>query len=249
MTVQVQNKHGSVNRWIVRPLFMLLSSFIGNVGIVILLLTLIVKLGVYPLTYKMIHSQSKMAALKPQLANLKDKFKDDQQKMSMEQMKLYREFGVNPMGGCFPMLIQMPIWFALYRFFPASIEFRQEGFLWATDLSTYDVITYLPFEIPFYGEHISLFTLLWAAATVGYSWYNMRHLDMSSMSNPAMKYMQYAMPVMFLFFFNSFASGLTCYLFFSSLFNIGQTLVTKNLVEKNTKQFENIEKKFTRSIH
>ena len=226
---------GTVNRWIVRPIFQLLSSFIGNAGVVILLLTIIVKLLVFPLTYKMIHSQSIMAALKPQLTAMKDKYKDDQQKQQMESMKLYREFGVNPMGGCLPMAFQMPIWFALYRFFPASIEFRQEAFLWAKDLSSYDVAFWLPFEIPFYGDHVSLFTLLWALTTVAYSWYNMRHLDMNAMSNPMMKYMQYGMPIMFLFFFNGFSSGLTCYLFFSSLFNIAQTVITKNYLINHDK--------------
>ena len=226
---------GTVNRWIIRPIFNLLSKYIGSLGIVIIILTIIVKLLVFPMTYKMIHSQSKMAALKPQLATLKDKYKDDQQKQQMESMKLYREFGVNPMGGCLPMALQMPIWFALYRFFPASIEFRQESFLWAKDLSSYDVALWLPFEIPFYGDHVSLFTILWALTTVAYSWYNMRHLDMSSMSNPMMKYMQYMMPVMFLFFFNSFSSGLTAYLFFSSLLNIAQTVITKNYLINHEK--------------
>lgn len=128
-----------------------------------------------------------------------------------------------------PMVLQMPIWFALYRFFPAAIEFRQAGFLWATDLSSYDVIMRLPFEIPLgFGSHLSLFTLLWAITTLIYTYYNTKHMDMSA--NPAMKYMQYLMPLFFMGFFNSFASGLTCYLLFSNLFNIGQTLVTKNYI-------------------
>ncbi len=218
---------GTVNRWIVRPLFNFLSSFIGSKGIVILVLTFIVKLCLYPLTYRMLYSQSKMSALKPQIEKLKEKVKDPQQQQ-VETMKLYREFGANPLGGCMPMLLQMPIWIALYRFFPASIEFRQASFLWATDLSSYDVMTYLPFEIPFVGGHISLFTILWAGTTLIYTYYNTKHMDMSA--NPAMKYMQYLMPIMFLGFFNTYASGLTCYLFFSNLFNIGQTVVTKNYI-------------------
>jgi len=222
---------GTINRWIIRPMFNILSSFIGSAGIVILLLTFIVKLVLYPLTYKMLYSQSKMGALKPRLAKLKEKNPDDAQAVQMETMKLYREFGVNPLGGCFPIALQMPIWFALYRFFPASIEFRQASFLWATDLSSYDVITYLPFAIPFYGEHVSLFTILWAVTTVIYTYYNTKHMDMSV--NPMMKYMQYFMPIMFLFFFNNFAAGLSCYLFFSNLMNITQTVVTKNyLIDK-----------------
>ncbi len=218
---------GSINRWIIRPIFDFLSSFIGSAGIVILLLTLLVKLALSPLTYKMLLSQSKMSSLKPEMAGLKEKYKDDPQQLQVETMKIYREFGVNPLGGCLPMVAQMPIWFALYRFFPAAIEFRQEGFLWATDLSSYDVITYLPFEIPFYGAHVSLFTLLWAGTTIAYTYYNSKMMDMSAM-NPAMMYMQYLMPIMFLFFFNSFAAGLACYLFFSNVLNIGQILITKN---------------------
>ena len=220
---------GTVNRHIIRPMFDFLSRFIGSKGIVILVLTLLVKLVLYPLTYKMLHSQSKMAALKPQLAKMKEKHPDDQQKQQMESMKLYREFGVNPLGGCFPIALQMPIWFALYRFFPASIEFRQASFLWATDLSSFDVFWKLPFELPLgMGAHISMFTLLWALTTVIYTFYNSKHMDMSA--NPMMKYMQYFMPIMFLGFFNSYASGLTCYLFFSNIFNIAQTIITKNFI-------------------
>ena len=236
---------GTINRWVIRPLFSFLSSFIGSKGIVILFLTFIVKILLYPLTYRMLYSQSKMGALKPRLEGMKDKFKDDPQAQQMETMKLYREFGVNPLGGCMPMVLQMPIWFALYRFFPASIEFRQAGFLWANDLSSYDVFVNLPFELPFnMGAHISLFTLLWAVTTLIYTYYNTRHMDMSA--NPAMKYMQYIMPVMFLGFFNTFASGLTCYLLFSNLFNIAQTIVTKNYIidnEKIEKELEAYRKK------
>ncbi|MBK8492030.1 MAG: membrane protein insertase YidC [Saprospirales bacterium] len=217
---------GTINRWVIRPIFTFLSSFIGSMGVVILVLTLIVKMLLFPLTYKMIHSQSKMGALKPQLASLREKFKDDPQKQQMETMKVYNEHGVNPLGGCLPTVLQMPIWFALYRFFPASIEFRQVPFLWATDLSSYDVAFSLPFVIPFYGDHVSLFTLLWAGTTVLYTYYNAQNMDMSM--NPAMKYMQYFMPLMFLFFFNNFAAGLTCYLLFSNLINVGQTIITKN---------------------
>jgi YidC/Oxa1 family membrane protein insertase len=219
---------GTINRWVIRPIFSFLSGFITNQGLVILALTLIVKIFVFPLTYKMLYSQSKMAALKPQLAKLKDKFKEDQQKQQMETMKMYREFGVNPLGGCFPVVLQMPIWFALYRFFPASIEFRQAGFLWATDLSSYDEFLQLPFDIPFYGAHVSLFTLIWVITTLIYTYYNSQYMDFSS--NPMAKYMQFLMPVFFLFFFNNFASGLTAYLCFSNVINIGQTLVTKNYI-------------------
>ncbi len=218
-----QSIFGSINRWVIRPVFNFLLGFIPSQGIVILLLTLLVKLALFPLSYKMLSSQAKMSALKPQLAHLKEKHKDDLQAQQMESMKVYREYGVNPLGGCFPVVLQMPVWFALYRFFPASIEFRQASFLWATDLSSYDVFFNLPFEIPFYGTHVSMLTLLWAISTVAYTYYNMQNMDMANM-NPALKYMQYLMPVMFLFFFNSYASGLTLYLLYSNLLNIAQTV-------------------------
>lgn len=231
---------GTINRWVIRPIFTFLSGFIGSKGIVILLLTLLVKVALYPLTYKMLYSQSKMAALKPRIEKMKEKHKDDQQAVQMETMKLYREFGVNPLGGCMPMLLQMPIWFALYRFFPASIEFRQASFLWATDLSSYDVIARLPFELPMgFGAHLSLFTILWAITTLIYTYYNTKHMDFGT--NPAMKYMQYIMPIMFLGFFNSFASGLTCYLLFSNLLNITQTVVTKSYIINHDKINEELE--------
>jgi YidC/Oxa1 family membrane protein insertase len=233
---------GGINRWVIHPIFDFLARFIGSQGIIILLLTLIVKLLVYPLTYRMVYSQARMSALKPQLDALKKKFGDDQQAMSIETMKLYSEFKVNPLGGCMPVLLQMPIWFALYRFFPAAIEFRQEAFLWATDLSSYDVAFKLPFMLPGFGNHISAFTLIWVATTLWYTWYSMRQMENPAMAGDQMKimkYMQYAMPVMFMFFFNNFASGLTLYLCFSNLLNIGQTVVTKKyLINKDKIQAE-----------
>ena len=223
------NIFGTINRWVVRPMFSWISKFIESKGIVILILTLIVKLALFPLTYRMLYSQSKMSALKPEIEKLKDRFKDDSQKIQMETMKLYREFGANPLGSCLPMLLQLPIWFALYRFFPAAIDFRQEGFWWANDLSSYDEFIRLPFEIPLgFGSHISLFTVLWAVTTLIYTFYNSRHMDFSA--QPAMKYMQYLMPIFFLGFFNSYSSGLTAYLFFSNTINIAQTLITKNYI-------------------
>jgi YidC/Oxa1 family membrane protein insertase len=230
---------GSINRWVIHPILDFLARFIGNQGIVILILTLLVKLFVYPLTYRMVLSQSKMAALKPRMEALKKKHGDDQQAMSVETMKMYSEYQVNPLGGCLPVLLQMPIWFALYRFFPAAIEFRQESFLWATDLSSYDSILQLPFHLPFgAGAHISLFTLIWVFTTLWYTWYSMKQMDTSAMQNDqmkVMKYMQYFMPVMFMFFFNAFASGLTLYLCFSNIVNIGQTVVTKQFLIDNEK--------------
>ncbi len=232
---------GWINTWIIRPSFNFLSQYIGSKGIVIIVLIFIIKMLLYPLTYKMLQSQAKMGALKPKLAGLTEKFKDDPQKKQVETMAIYREYGVSPLGGCMPMVVQMPIWYALFRFFPASITFRQEPFLWATDLSSYDVIATLPFTIPAFGSHISLFTVLWAVTTVLYTYYNTKHMDMSA--NPAMKYVQYAMPLMFLVFFNNYASGLTCYMFFSNLFNIMQTVLTKKFVFNDEKILAELEQK------
>ena len=219
---------GSLNRWVIRPFFDFLNSFISSKGMAIIFLIFLIKMLLYPLLYKMLHSQAKMAALKPELNKIKDKHKDDVQKQQMESMKVYQEFGVSPLAGCLPMLLQMPIWIALYRYFPASITFRQESFLWAPDLSSFDAFIRLPFEIPFMGSHLSLFTILWAVSTLVYTYYSTKDVDMSA--NPAMKYVQYFMPLMFLGFFNSYASGLTCYMFFSNLINIIQTIVTRKFI-------------------
>lgn len=189
---------GTLNRWVIRPFFEFLNKFVSSKGMVILLVIFIIKMLLYPLLYKMLHSQAKMSALKPELQKIKDKFKDDLQKQQVESMKVYQEFGVSPLAGCLPMLMQMPIWIALYRFFPSSITFRQENFLWANDLSAYDDFFKLGFEIPFMGTHISLFTLLWAISTLIYTYYSTKDVDMSA--NPAMKYVQYFMPLMFLGF-------------------------------------------------
>ena len=216
---------GTVNRYIIRPLFNVLEDLVGAKGVIILLMTLIVKLLVFPLGYKMLHSQAKMTALKPEIDKLKSKFKDDLQKQQMETMKMYNEFGVNPLGGCFPLLLQMPIWIALYRFFPATIDFRQESFLWAPDLTAYDEFLKLPFSLPLFGESLSLFAFLWMVSTLVFSYYSSKTMDFSA--NPAMKYMQYLMPVIFWFMFNKTASGLTCYMFFSNILNIAQTLLGK----------------------
>jgi YidC/Oxa1 family membrane protein insertase len=214
-----------VNVWVMRPIFLFLTKYISSAGLVILLLTFLVKLVLYPLSYKMLHSQAKMGVLKPILEKMRAKHGDDEQAKQAEQMKLYGEYGVNPLGGCMPMLVQMPVWLALYRFFPASLEFRQQSFLWADDLSSYDSVWNFGFHIPSYGDHISLFAILWAVTTLAYTYYNSKDMDFSA--NPAMKYMQYLTPVIFVVFFNSFASGLSCYLVFSNLLNILQTLITK----------------------
>lgn len=231
---------GTINRWLIRPFFNFLSQFISSKGLVIFILIFIIKMALYPLMRKMLHSQAKMAALKPEIEKRTEKFADDPQKKQMETMKIYQEYGTSPFGGCMPMIAQMPIWYAMFRFFPASIEFRQEPFLWANDLSTYDVFFRHGIDIPFLGDHISLFTLLWAATTLIYTYYNTKHMDMSA--NPAMKYMQYFMPIMFLGFFNSYAAGLTAYMFFSNLINIAQTVITKKYIFKDEKIMEELKK-------
>jgi YidC/Oxa1 family membrane protein insertase len=231
---------GAINRWIIRPFFEFLNGFVSSKGIVIILVIFIIKMILYPLLYKTLHSQAKMSALKPELEKIKTKHKEDMQKQQVESMKIYQEYGVSPFAGCMPMFLQMPIWIALYRFFPSNITFRQESFLWASDLSSYDPFFNLGVNIPFMGSHISLFTLLWAISTLVYTYYSSKDVDMSA--NPAMKYVQYVMPLMFLGFFNSYASGLTCYMFFSNLINIIQTLFTKHFVFDQTKIRAELEK-------
>ena len=233
---------GTINRYVIRPVFEFLSRFIGSKGVVIILLILMIKVLLYPLMYKMLHSQAKMQALKPEIAHLKDKHKDDAQKVQMETMKIYGSYGVSPLGGCLPMIVQMPIWYALFRFFPASITFRQEPFLWASDLSSYDKWIELGFTVPLgFGSHISLFTLLWAVSMLAYTFYNTKHMDLSA--NPAMKYVQYLMPIMFVGFFNNYASGLTVYMLFSNLINIVQTIGTKKFVFNEEKILAELKEK------
>jgi YidC/Oxa1 family membrane protein insertase len=189
----------------------------------------------------MLLSSAKMQALKPEIEKLKEKHKDDMQQQQLKTMELYRKYGVSPFGGCLPMLLQMPIWIALFRFFPAAIEFRQVPFLWAPDLSSFESIANLPFSIPMYGSHVSLFALLWGISSVIYAHYSMKTMDMGTSQNQAMKYMQYIMPVFFIVFFNSYASGLNVYMFFSNLFTILQTTITKNFFIDEEKIREKLE--------
>ena len=230
---------GTINRYIIRNIFDFLHGIFDNVAICILLLTFVVKAFLYPLSYKMLRSQAKTTALKPEIEKLKLKFKDDPKKVQVEQMKIYQEFGVNPLGGCLPTLLQMPIWMALFQFFPASIDFRQQGFLWATDLTGFEEFIKLPFHIPLYGAHISLFALLWGASLVVFTWYSMKDTDMTG--QPAMmKQLQYFTPVIFTVMFNSYAAGLSLYMLFSNILNIGQTVVTKNYVIDHEKILEEL---------
>ena len=180
------------------------------------------------ITYKTYISQIKMRVIKPETDALKEKHKDDNQKFSAAQMELYRKAGVNPLSGCLPMLLQMPILFAMFRFFPSSIQLRQQAFLWADDLSAYDSIADLPFNIPFYGSHVSLFTLLMTISTLLYTHMNMQ---MSSAQMPGMKWMMYLMPVMFLGFLNSYASSLSYYYFLANIFTFSQMYLMRKLVD------------------
>ncbi|MBL7816804.1 MAG: membrane protein insertase YidC [Saprospiraceae bacterium] len=231
---------GTINRWVIRPIFDFLHSIIGNVAICILLLTFLVKAILYPLSYKMLMSQAKTTALKPEIEKMKAKFKDDQQRIQTEQMKLYGEYGVNPLGGCLPTLLQMPIWMALFRFFPATIDFRQQGFLWAKDLSGFEEFMKLGFYVPMYGAHVSLFALLWGLSLLVFTWYSMKDVDMSGQP-AAMKYMQYFTPLIFMLVFNSYAAGLSLYMLFSNILNIGQTIVTKNYIIDHDKIRQELE--------
>lgn len=221
---------GWVNRWLVIPVFNFLDRNTGlSYGIIILVLTILIKLLLFPLTWKNYVSSARMKALKPEIDEINEKMKDkDAMAKQQATMTLYRQAGVNPMAGCIPMLLQLPILYAMFRFFPASIELRQESFLWAQDLSTYDSILALPFEIPYYGAHVSLFTILMAISTFFYSKYNM---DMAggagSAQLPQMKMMIYFMPFMLLFFFNSYSSGLSYYYLTANVMSMVQQFVIK----------------------
>lgn len=198
-----------INRGFIMPVFNFLSSKIESYGLVIALLTIIIRLLISPLTYQSYLSGAKMKLLKPELEVLKTKFKDDKQAFGMEQMKLYKSAGVNPLGGCIPALFQVPIFFALYDFFNSNIALRQQSFWWAKDLSTYDSIYNLPFNIPFYGNHVSLFTITAAITSVLISIYGMS--NMQDNSNPVMKYLPYIFPVFLIGIFNRMPAALTWY--------------------------------------
>ena len=225
---------GWVNRWCVIPVFDFLRNYIGSFGIIILILVILVKLVISPLTYKSYVSMAKMRLIKPQVDELNKKFPKQEDAMKRQQatMELYKKAGINPMGGCIPMLIQMPILIAMFRFFPASIELREQPFLWADDLSSYDSIVNLPFSIPFYGDHVSLFALLMAVSLFGYSYFNYQQTASSQPQMAGMKFMMvYMMPIMMLLWFNSYSSGLCYYYLLSNLFTIGQTLVIRRMVD------------------
>ena len=219
---------GWMNRWLVIPIFNWLDGWGWNYGIIILVLTVVIKLLLMPLTYKNFVASAKMRVLKPEIEVISAKFKEgDALKKQQATMELYRKAGVNPASGCVPMLIQMPILYAMFRFFPSSIELRQESFLWAEDLSSYDSIYDLPFTIPLYGDHISLFTLLMAASTILYTRINQQQMPQQQ-GMPNMKVIMYMFPVMMLFFLNNFSSGLSYYYLLANVISILQMTLIKH---------------------
>lgn len=221
---------GWVNRFLVIPTFHFLDGFNMNYGLIILILTILVRIIILPLTYGSFKSQAKMKVLSPEMAEINEKFGSDPMKKQQETMALYRKAGVNPLGGCIPGLLQLPILIAMFRFFPSSIELRQQSFLWAHDLSTYDSILDLPFHIPAYGSHVSLFTLLMTVSTIIYTKMNMQ---MTAATNPQMKWMMYLMPILFLGFFNNYSAGLSYYYFLSNVIGFGQQYLFKAFLDED----------------
>jgi YidC/Oxa1 family membrane protein insertase len=226
-----RNIIGWINRFIIIPVFNFLEKYIGSYGLIILILTILIKIFLFPLTFKSYQSTAKMQVLKPMVEEINKKYPKQEDAMKKQQatMDLYKRAGINPMGGCLPMLLQMPILFAMFRFFPVSIELRQEAFLWATDLSTYDSILDLPFNIPLYGNHVSLFTLLMTASTL-------LTMKMTSSSpgqdQPGMKMMMYVMPIMFMFILNNFSAGLTYYYFLANILTYLQNMISKRFIDE-----------------
>jgi len=223
-----------INRFAVLPVFNWLESFSINYGIIILILTVLLKIVLFPIAWKTYISSAKMRILKPEVEEINAKYpkKEDAMKKQQATMALYKKAGANPMSGCVPMLLQFPILIAMFRFFPASIELRQQSFLWAHDLSSYDSILNLPFTIPFYGDHVSLFCLLMTISTIMYTKMNN---DMMGSTNqmPGMKTMMYLMPIMFLGFFNSYSSGLSYYYLLANLFTFAQMFFIRRLVNED----------------
>jgi len=221
-----------INQYVIIPVFNVLDNSISNYGIIILILTIMIKIVLYPLTFKSYQSQAKMKVLKPMVDEIGKKYPKQEDAMKKQQatMALYKKAGVNPLGGCLPMLLQMPILFAMFRFFPASIELRQKSFLWADDLSTYDSILDLPFSIPMYGDHVSLFTLLMTVSTILTMKINSPTGGQDQM--PGMKKMMYIMPVMFMLILNNFSAGLTYYYFLANIITFLQNLLSKRFIDE-----------------
>ena len=242
---------GTINRWIFIPIFGMLEGFIGSYGLIIILMTIVVRIIMSPLVYKSYVSSAKMKVIRPELNALNEKYpgKENAMKRQQETMAVQRKAGVSMLSGCIPALLQMPVFFALFKFFPTNLSLRQKGFLWANDLSSYDSVFTLPFEIPWYGSHVSLFTIL--ASTAIFFYMKMNQSQQANMQAPAqegmpdmgkmMKYMIYFSPIMMLFFFNSYASGLSLYYFVSNLLTITIMLVIKNFVIDEAKIHAQIE--------
>jgi YidC/Oxa1 family membrane protein insertase len=228
-----------INKFIVMPVFNFFKSFIESYGLVIALLTIFIRLLTSPLIYKSYLSGAKMKALKPEIEKMKERLGNDQQKVGIEQMKLFREAGVNPLGGCIPALLQIPIFFALYSFFNSSIALRGESFLWAEDLSSYDVILRFPFHIWGLGSHLSLFTLLAVVTSFLISIYNMNMTP--DQNNPALKYMPYIFPFILLFIFNRLPSALTWYYTVSNVITLIMQWVIQNYIIDHDKILAKIE--------
>lgn len=220
---------GWLNRYLFNPFYSFLSSVLPF-GWAIVAMTVLVRLAMSPVTYKSYLSQAKMKVLKPELAELGEKYKDNAMKKQQETMKLYGKAGVSPMSGCIPAVLQMPIFYALFMFFPTSFALRQKSFLWADDLSSYDVVANLPFHIPFYGDHVSLFPILASIAIFFYMTMTTGQNMPQQPGMPNMKFIMYLMPLMMLFFFNNYASGLSLYYFVSNMITIGIMLVIKNFI-------------------
>jgi len=230
-----------INKYILMPVFGFIAGFISNFGWVIFILTIFIRLITAPLTYSSYLSSAKMKVLKPELDAIKKKLGDDQQAFAMEQMKLFREAGVNPLGGCIPALLQIPIFFALYSFFNSNIALRGQSFLWSHDLSSFDSIATLPFSIPSYGNHVSLFTLTAVLTSFLMSIYNMAMTP--TQDNPALKYMPYIFPVMLLFIFNGLPSALTWYYTVSNVITLLMQLVIQKVIINHDKILADIDVK------
>lgn len=218
-----------VNKYVIINVFYVLEKYISNYGLIIIILVFLIKLALSPLSYKSYVSMAKTKVLKPQLDEIKEKHGGDMQKAQADQMDLYRKVGVNPLSGCIPLLLQMPILFAMFYFFPSSIELRQESFLWASDLSTYDSVLSLPFEIPFYGDHVSLFTILMTLSTLLITW---SQGQVSSVQGP-MKNIQYFMPVIFMFVLNNFPAALSFYYLIANLITFGQQTLIRRMIDED----------------
>ena len=226
---------GWINRAVFTPLFSFLSSFLPY-GIAIIVMTILVRLAMSPVTYKSYLSQIKMKVLKPEVDEINVKYKDDAVKRQQEVMALYGKAGANPMAGCLPALLQLPVFYALFSFFPVAFALRQKSFLWADDLSSYDSVLSLPFSIPFYGDHVSLFPILASIAIFIYTMMTAGQQQAPQQPGmPNMKIIMYLMPLMMLFFFNNYASGLSLYYFISNLLTIALMLVIKNFIVDENK--------------